>query len=205
MHWLLVHQSVVLKNLLPFMNYKVEGREKAAKHTSYIIISNHQSMLDILLLNTLRYNYKWISKIENSKVPLLGWYLKMAGYIVINRGDDESKAKMFEQSLKCLESGISIMIFPEGTRSVDNQIGLFKLGAFRMALMADVPILPVILDGTGGILPKHGYILGKNRNISLRVLDPVHPSTFGTDKPDELAEKFHKLMTSELNNLRNKN
>lgn len=204
-HWLLVHQSVILKKLLPFWKLTVEGREKADEKTSYIIIANHQSMLDILYLNSLRYKYKWISKIENSRVPLLGWYLKMAGYIVINRGNDESKAEMFEKSLRCLERGVSIMIFPEGTRSPDSQIALFKLGAFQLALMANVPILPIVLDGTGGILPKHGWILGNSRLISMRVLDPVNPSSFGTDKPDELAVKFHKLMTSELKSLRNEN
>jgi 1-acyl-sn-glycerol-3-phosphate acyltransferase len=204
-HCFLMYQSLILKKLIPFWQIRVEGIEKARKGVSYVIISNHQSMLDILFLNTLCYNYKWISKIENMKVPLLGWYLKMAGYITINRGNDESKAEMFEKAFGYLKKGISIMLFPEGTRSPDNEIRLFKLGAFQMAVMAEVPILPVILDGTGGILPKHGWILGNGRNISIRVLDPVFPSSFGTDKPEELAGRFYELMTSELKRMRNLN
>jgi len=204
-HRLLVYQSLLLKTLIPFWKMSVEGRDKADKGTACVIISNHQSMLDILFVNTLCYNYKWISKIENSRVPLLGWYLKMAGYITINRGNDESKAEMMEKSFEYLHDGVSIMMFPEGTRSTDNEIGFFKMGAFTMALTADVPILPIVIDGTGGILPKHGWVMGNGRHIKMRVLDPVPPSMFGTDKPEELADKFRELMTSELKKLRNKN
>ena len=202
-HWLLVHQSLLLKTLIPFWKMSVDGKHNTGKGKAFVIIANHQSMLDILFINTLCLKYKWISKIENSKVPVIGWYLKMAGYVTINRGNDESKAEMMEKSLKYLHDGVSIMIFPEGTRSIDSEIGFFKMGAFTMALMADVPILPIILDGTGGILPKHGWIMGNGSHIKIRVLDPVSPSLFGTDKPEELAEKFRKLYTSELVKLRN--
>lgn len=203
-HWFLSYQSSILQNIIPFWKVKTEGREKAIKGTPYVIIANHQSMLDVLFLNSLRYKYKWISKIENTKVPLIGWYLKMAGYITIFRGNDASKAEMFEKSLACLNEGISIMIFPEGTRSLNNEVGFFKKGAFQIALMADVPILPVLLNGTGEILPKHARILGKNRNVNIRVLDPVYPASFGSDNPEIIAAEFQKFMTAELNKLRNK-
>lgn len=202
-HWFLMYESLILSYLIPIWSIRIEGRENAIKGKTYIIISNHQSLLDILLLNCLRYRYKWISKIELTKVPVIGWYLKMADYIVINRGNEESKIEMLEKSYTFLKKGISIMIFPEGTRSLDNEIGFFKRGAFQLALQANLPLLPVLIDGTGGILPKHGLIFGSGHEIRIKVLDPVYPDSFGTDNPENLALKLSSLMTSELRILRN--
>lgn len=204
-HWLLVYQALMLSHIVPVWKIEIEGRGKADRGETYVIISNHQSILDILLINCLRYKFKWISKIENIKVPVLGWYLKMAGYITVNRGNEESKAEMLEKSLQCLKKGISIMIFPEGTRSKDREIGFFKRGAFQLAMQADVPILPVLIDGTGGILPKHGLIFGSGHKIIIKVLDPVLPKAFNSGNPEDLALQICTFMTGELKKLRANN
>ena len=202
MHWLLVYQGLILSRLIPIWKIYIEGREKAVKGTTYVIISNHQSILDILLINCLRYRFKWISKIENNKVLVLGWYLRMADYITVDRGNKESKEEMLEKSYQALKRGNSIMIFPEGTRSLNKQIGFFKRGAFQLAMKADRPILPIIIDGTGGILPKHGLIFNSGHKIRIRVLDPVLPESFDTDNPDGLAQNFNTFMTRALKELR---
>ncbi len=202
MHWMLVYQGLLLSMIIPIWKIYIEGREKAVKGTTYVIISNHQSILDILLINCLRYRFKWISKIENMKVPVLGWYLRMADYITVNRGNEESKAMMLDKSFQCLNNGTSIMIFPEGTRSLDKQIGFFKRGAFQLAIQTDKPILPVLIDGTGGILPKHGLIFRSGHKIRIKVLDPVSPDSFGTDNPDLVAKNFTTFMTRALKELR---
>jgi 1-acyl-sn-glycerol-3-phosphate acyltransferase len=201
-HGFLMYQSLFLSLIIPIWKIHIEGREKAVKGTTYVIISNHQSILDILLINCLRYKFKWISKIENTTLPVLGWYLRMSDYIIVDRGNEESKIEMLEKSYNCLKKGISIMIFPEGTRSPNNKIGFFKRGAFQLALQADVPILPVLIDGTGGILPKHGLIFSSGHHIRIRVLDPVYPASFGTDNPENLAQQLSLFMTSRLNVLR---
>jgi len=201
-HRLLVYQSYLITRIIPIWRIKTEGRENAVDGTTYVLISNHQSILDILVINSLRYNYKWISKVENEKVPFLGWYLKMADYITVNRGNDESKVEMLVRSLKCLKDGTSIMLFPEGTRSADNEIGFFKRGAFQLAIQAAVPILPIVIDGTGGILPKHGLIFGSGHNVKVRIFDPVMPESFGTTNPDELALRFSNMMKGWLSDLR---
>jgi 1-acyl-sn-glycerol-3-phosphate acyltransferase len=202
-HRLLVYQSLILTRIIPLWRIKTEGLNKAVNGTTYVVISNHQSILDILFMNSLRYDYKWISKIENLKLPFLGWYLKMADYITVDRGNEESKVEMLEKSLDCLKRGTSIMLFPEGTRSADSEIAFFKRGAFQLAIQAGVPILPVIIDGTGGILPKHGLIFSSGHQIRIKVLDPVMPETYNTTNPDELAVKFRQLMTGALKDLRN--
>ena len=197
-HWLLIYQALIVSYLIPVWKIKIEGREKAVRGETYVIISNHQSILDILLLNCLRYRFKWISKIENIKMPVLGWYLRMADYITVDRGDKDSKERMMLEAFDCLKKGISIMIFPEGTRSPDGEIGFFKRGAFQLAISAKVPVLPVLIEGTRNILPKHGLIFGGYNNISIRVFDPVLPEAFGTDNCDDLALKFRTQMAEAL-------
>jgi len=201
-HRILLWQSYLFVKLIPLWKITIEGREKAVRGTTYVIISNHKSIIDILLANSLRYRYKWISKIENRKIPVLGWYLRMADYITVNRGDDESKVEMLARSVDCLKKGTSIMIFPEGTRTPGNGLGFFKRGAFALAIDAGVPILPVLIDGPGQILPKHGLILRTGFHLSVRVLDPVFPESFGTVIPEDLALKFRTLMQTELDRLR---
>jgi 1-acyl-sn-glycerol-3-phosphate acyltransferase len=187
---------------MPVWDLTIEGREKAVPGETYVIISNHQSILDIIFINSLRYRYKWISKIEIMDKPLLGWYLRMAGYITVDRGDKESKEEMLAKSLDCLMNDTSIMLFPEGTRSVDGEIGFFKRGAFQLAINAKKPILPVVLDGAGKSLPKHGFIFHGSQKINLRVFDPVPFESFNTDDPDALALKFSTFMTEALKEMR---
>jgi 1-acyl-sn-glycerol-3-phosphate acyltransferase len=201
-HWVLNWQSWIFVWLMPIWKVRVEGREKAVKGTPYVIISNHQSILDIILVNCLRYRFKWISKIENLKVPVLGWYLRMADYIIINRGNKESKEEMIEKSYQCLKHGTSIMMFPEGTRSVDREIGFFKRGAFQLAIQANKPILPILIDGSGGVLPKHGLIFSTGNKIRIKVFDPVPPESFNTDDSDILSLKFSNFMIETLKELR---
>jgi 1-acyl-sn-glycerol-3-phosphate acyltransferase len=203
-HWLLSWQCLILIRLLPIWKIVVEGRENGLTGTPCVIISNHQSILDILLINCLRYRFRWISKIENLKVPVLGLYLRMADYITVDRGNKESKEEMYEKSLRCLKEGTSIMMFPEGTRSADCEIGFFRRGAFQLAIDAHVPILPIVLDGSGGVLPKHGLIFTTGHIIRIKVFDPVNPDEFNTDDPEVLSQNFSNFMSGALNKLRRK-
>lgn len=200
--WMTWH-GIILSHIIPFWRIRIEGRENYSRDKTYVIISNHQSVLDILILNCLRYRFRWISKIENRKLPVLGWYLRMAKYITIDRGNPDSKAVMMQKSVDSLRQGISIMIFPEGTRSLNTEIGPFKLGAFQMAIMADKPILPVIVDGTGNALPRHGLVFTPGHTLSIKVLEPIHPGSFGTADPEELSVKLRAIMVEELGALRN--
>jgi 1-acyl-sn-glycerol-3-phosphate acyltransferase len=93
-HWMLIYQTVIISYIMPIWKIRLEGRKKAVKGETYVIICNHQSILDILIVNCLRYRFKWISKIEVNKVPILGWYLRMADYLSVDRGDKESKEKL---------------------------------------------------------------------------------------------------------------
>jgi 1-acyl-sn-glycerol-3-phosphate acyltransferase len=204
-HWWLIFQGIVLTYIIPFRKIVIEGREKIEKGKTYVIISNHQSILDIIIINCLRMKFRWISKIENYRVPVLGWTLRMAKYITVDRNDKDSKAIMIEKSVECLKKGISIMIFPEGTRSKNMKIGMFKTGAFRLAIRTDKPVLPVLIDGTGSILPKNSLIFAGGHTLRIRILDPVQPGAFGTGSPEDLSVKFCDLMGKALEEMRAEN
>ena len=198
----MVFQGLVLIRMNPMWKVKPEGRSRIDRKQEYVIISNHQSILDIVVFNIIRHKLRWVSKIEVFKVPLLGWSMRMAKYIGLERGNKHSVARMMEECVESLNDHISVVIFPEGTRSLTGRIGKFKSGAFQLALKTGKPILPVVLDGTGDILPKKGMIFRNKRIVRVRVLDPVFPPDFGTDNPEVLAERMQKIMTAELDDLR---
>jgi 1-acyl-sn-glycerol-3-phosphate acyltransferase len=193
-HTMINLNSFLIVHLIPLWKIKIEGKEKIDKKRTYIIISNHQSILDILAINTLFLRLKWVSKIENLKVPVLGWYLRMADYIVIDRSNPVSRNLFYGKANEFLKRGISIMMFPEGTRSLDRKIHTFKRGAFKLAIDNNVAILPILIDGTGEILPKKGRQLGDGQIIYLKVLDPILPSDFGTTDHDKLALDVFEMM-----------
>jgi 1-acyl-sn-glycerol-3-phosphate acyltransferase len=198
----MIFQGIVLTKMSPFWKVRVEGREKIDKSQAYIIIPNHQSMLDIVFFNMLRHKLRWVSKIEIFRVPLVSQEMRMVKYIELIRGNKQSVIQMMEKCTESLHDGISVVIFPEGTRSLTGEIGRFKSGAFQLAIKTDKPLLPVLIDGTGDILPKKGIIFGKYRHVTLRVLDPIFPGQFGTGDPDELAERVHSMMAGAMNDLR---
>ncbi len=202
MHRMMIYLSLTMTYLFPLWKIEISGREKFQKGQRYVIISNHQSILDILFITCLRYRFKWVSKAENLKTPFIGLYLRMARYVTVDRGNKESKEEMMEQCYNWLKKGISVMMFPEGTRSVDGEIGFFKRGSFQLAITTKTPVLPVLIDGSGGVLPKHGIIFNTGHKIRIRVFDAVNPESFGTDDPDVLSLKFHNFMADALKELR---
>lgn len=200
--WMVI-QGIVLTKMSPFWKVITEGREKIDHKQAYIIVPTHQSMLDIVFFNMLRHRLRWVSKVEVFRAPLVGWEMRMTKYIEVVRGNKSSVIKMMEKCVESLQEGVSIVIFPEGTRSLTGAIGKFKTGAFQLAVKTDKPLLPVLIDGTGGILPKKGGVIFRNRRIvRIRVLDPIFPGQFGTGDPEELAARVQSLMVAAMEEMR---
>ncbi|MCI0523005.1 MAG: 1-acyl-sn-glycerol-3-phosphate acyltransferase [Bacteroidales bacterium] len=201
--WMVI-QGIILTRMNFFWKVIVEGKEKIDQKQAYVIVPNHQSMLDIVIFNMLHHRLRWISKIEVFKIPVLGWEMRMVKYIELERGNKHSVVRMMERCISSLREGISIVIFPEGTRSLTGAIGRFKTGAFQLAIKTDKPILPVLIDGTGDVLPKNGLTFRINKVIRIKVLDPIFPGQFGTGDPEELAARVHSLMKEAMDELRNR-
>ncbi len=183
----------------PWWKLSIEGKEKIDQKKKYIIISNHQSLLDILTLYQLRCKYKWVAKEELFNVPVLGWIMKMNGYIPVKRGDTESSLRMMEKCKLELSKGISIFMFPEGTRSENGTLLKFKEGAFRMALETNTDILPVIIMGASEALPKKGILIKKPQKISIKVLDVIPSESIAKKSPENLAIEIREIMQSQMN------
>lgn len=178
----------------PLWRVHTNHRDRIDPDTTYVMVANHLSLLDILVLFRLFTHYSWVSKVENFKVPVIGWNMRLNGYIPLVRGDKASAAVMMEQCRATLRRGTSIMMFPEGTRSKDGQLRDFKPGAFQLALECQVPILPIVISGTGNALPKRGFVLQGKHDIGITVLEPIPYEQFAGQDPRELAEHVRAII-----------
>ena len=184
--------------LSPVWRVRVEGTEKIRPEATYVMVANHLSLLDILVLFRLFSHFKWVSKIENFRIPFIGWNMRLNRYIELRRGDKESIIQMLRAARVTLDEGNSIMMFPEGTRSPNGRMRAFKPGAFELALDSGRPILPIILQGTADALPKRGFVLQGRHAITVRVLEEIPHERFANDSVAELTARVRALIASHL-------
>jgi len=182
----------------PAWPVRVEGREKVRPGATYLMVANHQSLLDILVLFRTFVHFKWLSKIENFRVPLIGWNMTLNRYIKLKRGDPASIERMFESCRRTLRQGSSIMVFPEGTRSPDGRMRDFKTGAFELAKSTQTPILPIVIHGTANALPKRGFVLQGRHQIRLRILDELSPESFALESVEQLTARVRETIAKTL-------
>jgi 1-acyl-sn-glycerol-3-phosphate acyltransferase len=180
----------------PLWSLKVEGRERLPWNSAAVLVSNHESLGDILVLFALYSPFKWVSKQSVFNAPFLGWNMRLNGYVPLKRGDKESIAKMMAACERWLSRGVPVLMFPEGTRSPDGEIKAFKDGAFRMAVTQKCPVIPVVICGTSNTLPKHGFVMSTGARCHMKVLPPVDPAPFGEDVA-ALREHVRTLMIDE--------
>ena len=186
--------------VFPYWTVRVRGRERIRPGAAYVLVANHQSLLDILVLFRLYTHFKWVSKVSIFRVPFLGWNMSLNRYIAIRRGDRADARRMMAACAVALDGGSSIMIFPEGTRSLDGKLKDFRHGAFSLALRHRVPIVPILIDGTLDALPKHGLALRNAADIVIEVLEPIDATAFADVEP--LREHVHEVMKHALDGLR---
>ncbi len=184
--------------LTPLWRFRIEGNAPAdIDHKPYVVVANHQSSADPFLLSSLPWDMRWIAKVELFRAPLVGWLMKLGGDIPLQRGSGGSVRTMMADARATLDGGLSLMVFPEGTRSRDGELGQFKDGAFELAIAAGVPILPVVLDGTRTCRPKGSWWFGDADAVA-RVLAPI--PTVGLTKDDvaALRERVRDRIAAEL-------
>jgi 1-acyl-sn-glycerol-3-phosphate acyltransferase len=169
------------------------------------MVSNHQSLADILVIYSLFRHFRWTSKTENFRLPFVGWVLMLNRSIRIYRGEADAWKKFEVQAVKALKDGNSIMIFPEGTRSRTGEPGRFREGAFQLAHNMKTDILPIVLDGTWKAVPKSGWVLTGYQEMVVKVLDPIPFSDFEQMTVPELTHFVHDLILKNLNQLRQLN
>ena len=161
---------------------EVHRSTKIQPHQPYVIVANHQSLIDIYVLySRLKMDIKWVMKAELAKVPFLGTACKKMGHILIDRSDSVGAQQSIVDAKERIMRGNSVIFFPEGTRSRDGELMTFKKGAFRLALELGLPVLPVSIQGTGKILPSDS-MHWQPGHIRLQIHDPI--STEGMTSKD---------------------
>ena len=172
----------------------VNGLANIDSSRSYIYMCNHRSNFDIpVLLGCLPVQFRWLAKAELFKIPIFSQAMRAAGYISINRFNQESAFESISEAARRIKDGVSVMIFPEGTRSRDGKIQPFKKGGFVLAVDAGVPIIPIILTGTRSIMPK-GQMRIFPGNVTMDICKPVDTSGYTRETKDDLLERARTII-----------
>lgn len=168
---------------------------------SYIYMSNHQSNFDIpVLLGHLKVQFRWLAKMELFKIPIFGHAMRKAGYISIDRNKRESAFKSLKNAAREIKSGVSVLIFPEGTRSRNGKIRPFKKGGFIMAIDSGAPIVPIVISGTRSIMTK-GSIKINPGKVSVVVHQPIQTSVYTRETKEALMERVRRIICDGLENI----
>lgn len=161
----------LLGHTYPPWKFRLEGAWPA-EPGPFVVVANHQSLLDIVLLCRVPHEMKWVIKEELFKIPWIGLMLRLTGDIKVRRGDPESGGEAVGRAKAYLQRGMNVMIFPEGTRSRDARLLPFKKGAFRLAIDAGASVLPVVVSGTAAGFQKGGTTVGPCDAVA-RLLPPI--------------------------------
>ena len=185
--------GVTTARLTPYWKFSCRGAMLADPRKPYVVVSNHESFTDILLISHLPWEMKWLSKAELFRIPVMGWLMQLAGDVPVKRGFGPSAVEAMAKCREILARKVSVMIFPEGTRSQTSELLPFKDGAFRLAIDAGVPILPLGLSGTRTALRKHDWRIGRSTAI-VEVLPPVETSGLTAADVPALKEKVRGMI-----------
>jgi 1-acyl-sn-glycerol-3-phosphate acyltransferase len=178
---------------------QIVGMSKIMDNQSYVVVANHQSTYDILVLyGYLPLDFKWVMKIELRKVPFIGFACEKMGHIYVDRKNRQASIKAMKEARQKLVDGTSVVFFPEGTRSHGNQLRPFKKGAFRMAEDLQLPILPVSIDGADRVLPSGGLLITPGK-ITLTFHDPIAVADINERRTDQVMQEAKAKIASAIN------
>ena len=185
--------------LNPFWDVKVEGTPPDNPRNPYVVVGNHLSQGDPPVVSRLPWEMKWVAKKELFDLPVAGWLLRLSGDICVDRNDPASRSRVIDKARHYIDHKCSVMFFPEGTRSRDGRVHQFANGAFRLALDAGVPVLPIVIDGTQEALPKHSLRFRTNpETMRVKVLPPVDPHAEGLTEVDTLRAHVRQQIVAQL-------
>ena len=154
------------------------------------------------MISHLKLDAKWLTKAELFRLPVMGWMLRMAGDVPIDRSDRRKGARAMLQCARYLRQGCSVVFFPEGTRSPDGQVLPFNEGPFQLAIREHVPILPLVVEGSGAALPRNSWIFGATRDVQLRILEAVSVDGWNMAQVAALRDAVRQRIVDELDRLR---
>jgi 1-acyl-sn-glycerol-3-phosphate acyltransferase len=176
---------------------EVEGQENVDPTRPTIYVGNHQSTIDIPAhFAALPVNFRYVAKKQLQWVPMIGWYLWLAGHIFINRSNRQSAITSLETAAQKIRGGTSIFLYPEGTRSDDGSVLPFKKGPFALALKARVPVVPVTIEGSGKLMPKSTWRITPGP-IRVKIGKPIDTTQFAEDDREGLARAVRNVIIAD--------
>ena len=199
-NWVFLTMGRTFFGINPFWKLHIHGFEHWNNSKKVILVSNHQSFMDMPLHTYLPCKVKWISKKSLFKIPFMGWSMTLSGHIRIDRNKRTSVKGLEQQVTPLIENNVPVLIFPEGTRSEKGSIKSFKNGAFDFAHKHHWLIQPIILDGTYRMLPSGDWRFNLKEDIYLSMLEAIDPDQFKSR--DEIKEYTHNVMKEELERIR---
>jgi len=174
---------------------RLEGLEHVKGNGPYVFMSNHQGSYDIFaLLGHLPFQFKWLAKKELSSIPFFGWAMAAAGYISIDREGTRKTVEAMNQAARKIRDGMSVVIFPEGSRSPDGTIQPFKKGGFTLAIKSRVPIIPIAIYGSREIMPKD-RITASSGEIRIQMGSPIETGHCSLREREILMAKVRESIT----------
>lgn len=190
--------GVAVTKVNPTWKLEIDGYHVEEPRRPYVVVSNHQSMADIPLVSHLPWEMKWVAKKQLFDLPVVGWMMKMAGDIPVDRRAKSRRHQPIIKSMSYLKKKCSVMFFPEGTRSVNGKVNRFTDGAFLLAIKSGVPVLPLVIEGSGECLPKNNWIFGDTQVVRLRVLEPVETTGMKRENVEELRDKVRDMIMAQI-------
>jgi 1-acyl-sn-glycerol-3-phosphate acyltransferase len=174
----------------------VEGLDRITPGTTYIFVSNHQSIYDIpVIFSSLPYQLRIIAKASLARFPVLGWHLKRGGHLFVDRRHPDPGG-ILKRWRALVSEGLSLIIFAEGTRSADGTVARFKGGSLLLAIQAGLPIVPVAVEGTRHVMKK-GRLRTEPGDVTLVIHDPIQPPALASPTPRDakaLADRIHDIV-----------
>ena len=186
--------AVVAARLNPFWDFRVVDEVHPDARRPYVFVANHQSNADAFIVAMLPWEMKWLSKKSMFDIPLLGWMMRVAGDVEVDRASKESAHRALVDLRDRLDRKLSVVVFPQGTRSPDGTVGPFRDGAFRLAIEAGVDVIPLAVAGTAQSLPKGSLFFRNKTSATVTVLPPVSTKVWKVEDAPKLAEAVRSLL-----------
>ena len=183
--------------ILSFVRVTVKGRENISKGTSYVFVANHQSAYDIFAIyGYLGHNFKWMMKKALERIPLVGYSCRRAGHIYVDNRTPAAIRQTMADAERQLAGGMSVVVFPEGSRTLDGKVHTFRRGAYTLAVEFGLPVVPLTIDGAYKVMPRTA-LLPRPGHITLTIHRPIEAPSDGHEMKS-LIETSRQAILSAL-------